>query len=163
MQTLAVSFVEPASLYQKLARASKYGFLFIGLTFGAFLLFELLRHLAIHPIQYAFVGLALAIFFLLLTALSEYSPFAVAYAIAALACVGLIATYLIHILRNPRIALAFGAALGSLYAMLYALLQAEDYSLLGGSLLLFALLAGVMIATRRIDWYGLTAPKAAGA
>ena len=60
-------------------------------------------------------------------------------------------------------AVAFGAALGSLYAMLYALLQAEDYSLLGGSLLLFALLAGVMIATRRINWYGLTASKAAGA
>ena len=155
-QALAVSFVEPASLYQKLARASKYGFLFIGLTFAAFLLFELLRRLAIHPIQYAFVGLALAIFFLLLTALSEYIPFAAAYAIAAAACVGLITAYLAHILRSPRAALAFGAALGALYALLYALLQAEDYSLLGGALLLFALLAGAMIATRRIDWYGLT-------
>jgi inner membrane protein len=38
--------------------------------------------------------------------------------------------------------------------MLYALLKAEDYSLLGGSLLLFGLLAAVMIATRRVDWYG---------
>jgi inner membrane protein len=161
MQALAVSFVEPASLYRKLARASKYGFLFIGLTFGAFLLFELLRRLAIHPVQYAFVGLALAIFFLLLTALSEYIPFAAAYALAAAACVGLITTYLIYVLRNPRIALAFGAALGGLYAMLYALLQAEDYSLLGGALLLFVLLAGVMIATRRIDWYGLTSSRTA--
>jgi inner membrane protein len=151
MQALAVSFVEPASLYQKLARASKYGFLFIGLTFAAFLLFELLRRLAIHPIQYALVGLALAIFFLLLTALSEYIPFAAAYALAASACVGLITAYLAHILRSPR------AALGALYGMLYALLQAEDYSLLGGALLLFALLAGAMIATRRIDWYGLAA------
>ena len=144
---LAVSFLEPASLYQKLARASKYGFLFIGLTFAAFLLFELLRRLAIHPIQYAFVGLALAIFFLLLTALSEYIPFAAAYALAAAACVGLLTAYLTHVLRSPRTALTFGAALGALYAMLYALLQAEDYSLLGGSLLLFTLLAGVMLAT----------------
>ncbi len=161
MQALAVSFVEPASLYQKLARAYKYGFLFIGLTFAAFLLFELLRRLAIHPIQYALVGLALAIFFLLLTALSEYIPFATAYALAASACVGLITAYLAHILRSLRAALAFGAALGALYAMLYALLQAEDYSLLGGALLLFALLAGAMIATRRIDWYGLTSSRAA--
>ena len=45
--------------------------------------------------------------------------------------------------------------------MLYALLQAEDYSLLGGSLLLFGLLAAVMIGTRRIDWYGLTELRAA--
>lgn len=159
MQALAVSFVEPASLYQKLARASKYGFLFIGLTFAAFLLFELLRRLAIHPIQYAFVGLALAIFFLLLTALSEYIAFAAAYVIAAVGCVGLITAYLAHILRSPRAALAFGAALSALYAMLYALLRAEDYSLLGGSLLLFALLAGAMIATRRIDWYVLAPSK----
>jgi inner membrane protein len=44
--------------------------------------------------------------------------------------------------------------------MLYALLQSEDYALLGGTLLLFALLAAVMLATRRVDWYalGLTAP-----
>jgi inner membrane protein len=75
-QELAVSFIEPAGLYQQLERGSKYGFLFIGLTFAAFLLFELLRRLAIHPIQYAFVGLALAMFFLLLTALSEHIEFA---------------------------------------------------------------------------------------
>jgi len=52
--------------------------------------------------------------------------------------------------------LAFGGALAALYAMLYALLKAEDYSLLGGSLLLFGLLAAVMIATRRLDWYRLS-------
>ena len=36
--------------------------------------------------------------------------------------------------------------------MLYILLNLEAYSLLIGSLLLFAALAGVMYATRRIDW-----------
>ncbi|MEX2197448.1 MAG: cell envelope integrity protein CreD [Burkholderiales bacterium] len=153
---LAVSFIEPAGLYQQLERASKYGFLFIGLTFAAFLLFELLRRLAIHPIQYALVGLALAMFFLLLAALSEHIDFAHAYAVATGACVGLISGYLMRVLRSIRLALAFGAALTALYAMLYALLKAEDYSLLGGSLLLFGLLAVVMIATRRIDWYALT-------
>jgi len=157
---IAISFIEPVGLYQQLERASKYGFLFIGLTFGAFLLFELLRRLAIHPVQYALVGLALAMFFLLLTALSEHIDFAAAYAAATLACVGLISTYLIRVLRSIRIALAFGSALAALYGMLYALLKAEDYSLVGGSLLLFGLLAVVMLATRRVDWYALTArPK----
>ena len=155
-QALAVSFIEPAGLYQRLERASKYGFLFIGLTFAAFLLFELLRRLAIHPIQYLLVGLALATFFLLLTALSEHIAFAAAYALATLSCVSLISAYLVRVLHSASAGLTFGVALTALYAMLYALLQAEDYSLLGGSLLLFALLAAVMIATRRVDWYGLT-------
>jgi inner membrane protein len=156
-EQISVSLIEPVGLYQQLERASKYGFLFIGLTFAAFLLFELLRRLAIHPVQYALVGLALAMFFLLLTALSEHIEFASAYAIATLACAGLIATYLVWVLRSLRAGLAFGAALAALYAMLYALLKAEDHSLLGGSLLLFGLLAVVMIATRRADWYVLTA------
>ena len=151
----SVWFIEPVSLYRQLERASKYGFLFIGLTFAAFLVFELLRRLAIHPVQYTLVGLALAMFFLLLTALSEHIDFAVAYAAATAACVGLITTYLVWVLKSARIALAFGGALAALYAMLYALLKAEDYSLLGGALLLFGLLAAVMLATRRVEWYPL--------
>jgi inner membrane protein len=162
-EEIAVSFIEPAGLYQQLERASKYGFLFIGLTFAAFLLFELLRRLAIHPVQYALVGLALAMFFLLLTALSEHIDFAAAYALATFACVGLVTGYLMRVLRSARIGLAFGGALAALYAMLYALLKAEDYSLLGGALLLFGLLAALMVATRRVDWYGLAARTPASA
>jgi inner membrane protein len=160
-EQIAVSFVEPAGLYQRLERTSKYGFLFIGLTFAAFVLFELVRRLAIHPVQYSLVGLALGMFFLLLTALSEHVAFGHAYAAASAACVGVITVYLVRVLRSVRIGLAFGAALASVYGMLYALLQAEDYSLLGGSLVLFALLAAVMIGTRRVDWYALTTPRPA--
>jgi inner membrane protein len=155
-----VGLVEPAGLYQRLERASKYGFLFIGLTFAAFLLLELLRRLAIHPVQYTLVGLALAMFFLLLTALSEHIAFATAYSIATAACVGVITVYLVRVLASARLGLAFGAALAALYGMLYALVQAEDYSLLGGSILLFALLAALMLATRRVDWYRLTGNRA---
>ena len=39
--------------------------------------------------------------------------------------------------------------------MLYGLLTAEDYALLMGSLLLFALLGVFMVLTRRLDWYGV--------
>ncbi len=158
-QELGVSFIEPVGVYQMLERASKYGFLFIGLVFAAFLLFELLRQLAIHPLQYLMVGLALAIFFLLLTALSEHVSFGAAYAIAALGCVGLITTYLVRAIRDACAGLAFGGALAVLYAVLYVLLKAEDYSLLGGSTLLFLLLAVAMIATRRVDWYRLSAGR----
>jgi inner membrane protein len=155
-ELIVVALIEPVGLYQQLERASKYGFLFIGLTFAAFLLFELLRRLAIHPVQYALVGLALAMFFLLVTALSEHLDFATAYVIATVACVGVITVYLARVLKSARTAVGFGTALGAMYAMLYALLQAEDYALLGGAIVLFTLLAVVMIGTRRVDWYALT-------
>lgn len=154
-EALVVSFVEPAGLYQRLERAAKYGFLFVGLTFAAFFLVETLRRLAIHPVQYGLVGLALAMFFVLLTALSEHADFGVAYAAAALACITLVTGYLVFVLK-AKAALAFGAALSGVYAILYLLLTAEDYSLLGGSLFLFAALAAVMAATRRVDWYALS-------
>lgn len=157
-QELGVSFIEPVGLYQQLGRASKYGFLFIGLTFAAFFFIELLGGLPIHPIQYALVGLALAIFFLLLTALSEHIAFGLAYAVATLACTALVAAYAGRVLRSAGAGLAFGGALGALYGVLYMLLRAEDYSLLAGSILLFALLAGAMYATRRVDWYRATNP-----
>ena len=157
---IAVSFIEPAGLYQQLERASKYGFLFLGLTFAAFMLLELLRRLAIHPVQYLLVGLALAMFFLLLTALSEHIAFAAAYAVGTAACVGVIGAYLRYLLRSASWALAFSGGLAALYGFLYALLQAEDYSLLGGALLLFTLLAAAMLATRRVDWYQLGARPA---
>jgi len=156
MQELGVSFIEPMGLYQQLERAAKYGFLFIGLMFAAFFLFELLRRLAIHPIQYALIGLALAIFFLLLTALSEHLRFGLAYALATLGCVGIVAAYVARVLHDAALGLAFGGALAALYAVLYLLLRAEDHALLGGAVLLFLLLAGTMLATRDVDWYRVT-------
>ena len=87
-----------------------------------------------------------------LVALSEHIAFASAYAIAATACVGLVSAYLVRALHSARLGLGFGAALAALYAVLYALLKVEDYSLLGGSLLVFGLLAAVMLGTWRVDW-----------
>jgi inner membrane protein len=158
-----VAFIEPVELYLTTERAVKYGFLFIGLTFAAFFLFELLAGLAIHPVQYALVGVALAVFFLLLLSLSEHFAFARAYACAALACVALIGFYLRFVLRGARRGLLFGAALGGLYALLYAILRLEDHALLMGSTLLFALLAATMIGTRRIDWYRVGLPRSGAA
>ena len=155
-QTLEVSLIEPAGLYQQLERASKYGFLFIGLSFIAVFLLELLRRLTIHPVQYALIGTALAIFFLLLTALSEHVAFGAAYALATLACVGIITAYAVRVLKSAALGLAFGGALAALYAVLYLLLRAEDHALLGGALLLFVLLAAGMLATRNTDWYELS-------
>ena len=45
-----------------------------------------------------------------------------------------------------------GALLVGLYALLFVLLNLEAWSLLIGSVLLFVALAGVMYATRKVDW-----------
>ena len=151
--SLAMSFIQPVDLYQTVERSVKYGFLFIGLTFAAFFLFEVLKRLAIHPVQYALVGIALAIFFLLLISLSEHLGFAPAYAIAAGACVALIGYYVGHVLQSLRRGVGFAAALAALYGLLYVLLRAEDHALLMGSILVFGCVAAAMVATRRVNWY----------
>lgn len=154
-----VSFVDPVDQYLKTDRAIKYALLFIALTFAGFFLFEVLKRLAVHPVQYGLVGLALALFYLLLLSLSEHLPFATAYAIAAVACVSLLGVYLAAVLKSALRGFAFAAVLAALYGMLYGLLRAEDYALLMGSLLVFGLLAGVMLLTRKLDWYGVGKPE----
>ena len=102
LESLDLRFVEPINIYSQSDRAIKYGFLFVALLFGAFFLFEVLKRLPIHPAQYLLVGLALAIFFLLLLSLSEHIAFAQAYLAAASASTGLLGFYLSFVLRSWR-------------------------------------------------------------
>ncbi|MEO6185204.1 MAG: cell envelope integrity protein CreD [Steroidobacteraceae bacterium] len=160
-QHFGVSFVDPVDQYLKSERATKYAFLFIGLTFAGFFLFEVLRRYSVHPVQYGLVGLALALFFLLLLSFSEQIGFAAAYAVSAVACVGLITYYVASVLGSLAHGAAFGVALASLYGLLYGILSSEDYALLMGSLLVFGLLATVMILTRRVIWGAIGPPQPA--
>ena len=154
-QAFAVSFIEPINVYSLSERAVKYGLLFVTLTFAAFFLFEVLKQLPIHPVQYGLVGFALTIFFLLLISLSEQIDFTLAYIIASAACILLNGFYLSHVLHNWKRGFGFGAGLTLLYGVLYGVLQSENNALLMGSVLLFAMLAAIMVATRKVDWYAL--------
>ncbi|KPA97196.1 cell envelope integrity protein CreD [Pseudomonas asplenii] len=158
-RSFGVSLIDPVDQYLKSDRAIKYALLFIALTFAGFFLFEVLKRLAVHPIQYALVGVALALFYLLLLSLSEHLGFGLAYLVSAGACVGLIGFYACHVLRSLRHGLGFALALAALYGLLYGLLSAEDYALLMGSLLLFGLLGVFMVLTRKLDWYGVGLAK----
>ena len=158
-EVMGVGFLEPINVYSLSLRASTYGILFIFLTFAAFFLTEILRRLRIHPLQYLFVGAALAIFFLLLLALSEHVPFLIAYLVSATACVGLLVAYLSGVLRDRGLGLKFGLGVGLLYSILYGVLISEDNALLMGTALLFVALGGTMLATRRIDWYHVVKPS----
>lgn len=157
VDSIQLKLVDPVDVYTKADRATKYGLLFVALTFVGFFMFELVRQLRIHPIQYALVGLALAIFFLLLVSLSEHVAFGWAYLAASAACIGLIGFYLSAVLRGAWRGLGFAAMLATLYAALYGLLVSEDNALALGAGLLFAVLAAVMVLTRKVDWYRLPA------
>lgn len=145
----------PVDIYQQATRSVKYGILFVGLTFLAFFLFEVLAELRIHPLQYLLVGSALCIFYLLLLSFAEQIGFAGAYLTGAIATIALITSYNWSVLRQGGRALLLGLFLALLYGFLFALLLLEQYSLLLGSVALFAILAAVMFLTRKIDWYEL--------
>lgn len=155
--TFGVSFFYPVDNYQTATRSAKYGELFLALTFLIFFLFEVLSGVRIHAFQYLLVGFALILFYLLLLSTSEFIGFGGSYLIAAAATIGLITAYSSSVLWNRRQARMIGMLLAFIYAYLYCLLKAEDYSLLLGSIGLFVSLAVVMYATRKVDWYGPSA------
>lgn len=158
--SLGVNLIDPVNFYVKSDRAIKYAFLFIALTFAGFFLFEVLKRLQVHPVQYGLVGLALALFYLLLLSLSEHIGFGRAYVISATACVLLIGLYVHSVLRSIGRAAGFTIGLSCLYGLLYGLLSAEDYALLMGSLLLFVVVGAFMMLTRNINWYAVGQAKA---
>ena len=154
-QKARATLADRLDLYRLAERSSKYAVLFLLITFGGCFLFETLRGLRIHPVQYTLVGAAVCIFYLLLLSLGEYTGFTAAYLIAALACNSLITGYLSVVLGGLRRAAILGGLLLTAYAVLYLLLQTSRYTLLIGSLLLFAALAATMYGTRHFDWYTL--------
>jgi inner membrane protein len=150
-----ITLTQPAGSYQQNVRAGKYGVLFIALTFIAFFLFEVLRGLRVHAVQYLLVGLALCTFYVVLLALSEQIGFGLAYASAAASVVAMVGGYAAVVLAARRAGLLLAALLALIYGLLYGLVVSEDYALLAGSLALLAAVAALMYLTRRVDWYAL--------
>jgi inner membrane protein len=145
-----VQLVQPVTPYRAVDRMLKYGLLTIGCTFALYLAFEIAGRAAIHPVQYGLSGAAMALFPLLLLSVGEHLGFTTAYVAASGAVVVQTSLYTWRVTARPLFAAAFGAAIAGLFAYLYLLLQAESWSLLGGSLALFAILCALMYATRNI-------------
>lgn len=148
-----VNLVDPVNHYQQNMRSAKYAIMFIALTFVVFFFVEILTKKRIHPIQYLLVGLALILFYSLLLSISEQINFGVAYLVASIATIGLIAAYAHSIFKNKTQTGLLTAMLCSLYIFLYVILQLEDVALLIGSIGLFVILAVIMFFSRKISWY----------
>jgi inner membrane protein len=147
-----VKLIKTVDEYQQNERASKYGFLVIGLTFLIFFLIQTVSKINIHIFQYTMIGLALVMFYTLLISITEHSSFSFAYSIAATAVIALISLYSYSILKNRKFSLFITLALTALYSFIFVIIQLEDYALLVGSIGLFLILAAVMYFSRKIDW-----------
>ena len=147
-----VKLIQTVDEYQQNERASKYGFLVIGLTFLIFFLIQSISKVNIHIFQYSMIGLALIMFYTLLISITEHSTFSFAYTVAGASVVAMITLYSISILKNRKFPMFIGTALTVLYTFIYVIIQMEDYALLVGSIGLFLILAAVMYFSRKIDW-----------
>jgi len=150
-----VELMIPVDTYLKSLRSVKYGILFVLLPFLLFFLFEVASGRKVHPFQYLMVGLAVCLFYLLLVSISEHLSFDWTYLLASIATIALTTFYSSAVVAAWRRAWVMSLVLGAGYLFLYAALKSEDYALLIGSLGLFVILAGVMVLTRRIDWYSV--------
>ena len=159
---LGVALIQPVDAHVMSERAVKYALFVLALVFAAVFLFEVAGGRPLHPVQYLLVGAAETLFYLLLLSLAEALGFDPAYALASAATVALIACYLAVSLGSWRRGVALGAGLAAVKGYLYVTLASEDFALLSGSLALFLLLAALMLATRKVDWYRLQARGAGG-
>jgi inner membrane protein len=153
-----LEFSEPIDRYRLADRSLKYAALFILLTFATVWLVEVLSKARVHPIQYLMLGAALCTFYLLELSLSEHISFMIAYLIASLSIIIMLAGYSRIILATGRRSMV-PAGVAALYAYLFVVLTNEDGALLVGAIGLFSVLAAIMFLTRGINWYAETTPS----
>lgn len=159
-QSFGVRFYQPVDHYALVNRSLKYAVLFIGSVFVAVFVLEARSGRSVHVAQYALMGLALVLFYVLLLAFAEHAGFLPAYAIATAATTGLIALYCARLLASAAGGLLVAGLLGAIFGLLYLFLKLEDYALLAGAIFAFVILAIVMFSTLSLDWSGRGGPGA---
>ena len=148
--SFGVNLLQGVTQYQKSMRSAKYGILVILLVFIAGLAVELVGKKKINLVQYLVIGFSLVLFYALVLSFSEFMSFSLAYVLAALMTVAALFGYFRGILRD-RSAWLLTALVAVAYLLSYVLLQMETYAFLAGTLVLFALLVGIMYLTRGLN------------
>ena len=147
---VGVKLFEPVYLYSQVDRAVKYGILFIGLAFISLLTFELIFKCRFHYVQYGLVGLAMALFYLILLSFAEHIGFFWAYLFGASSCSLIIALYIKAALHDLKKGALMFMILSGMYGLLYSLLQLEDYALMTGTVVLMFVISILMFLTRNL-------------
>ncbi|MDR0602144.1 MAG: cell envelope integrity protein CreD [Treponema sp.] len=148
-----VDFFRAVDTYALNTRAVKYAVLFLIVPFLTLFLLEIFSKKRIHPVPYLLSGIGNAVFYLLLLSLSEQIPFYTAYLIAALAVTAMMTLYSRSLLPSWNKSWYMGLTVSTSYILLYAVLNAESYALLIGSIGTFVVVALIMFLTRKLDWF----------
>jgi inner membrane protein len=178
---VGASFYDPIDTYRLIQRSTKFGLMFVILTFLVLFIGDLLEsrggkasqalangpmngnlgaggkgrgHKAshqLHPLQYGLVGLALALFYLILLSLSERLGFDLAYLVASALTVAMIGLYAISATQSRTRGLLATVLTAILYGVLYLILRQEDYSLISGTTLLVVVTLALMFLTRNLN------------
>ncbi|WP_283132436.1 cell envelope integrity protein CreD [Enterovibrio norvegicus] len=118
---------EPNTHYGKIERSVKYGLLFVALTFIVLMMFELGMKQgnaqSLSALQYAMVGAAMTLFYLVLLALSEHLSFTMAFMAAAIIPLVSIPAYVGSATGSTRRGIIMLSMLTGLYALLYSILR----------------------------------------
>jgi len=149
-----VNFFRAIDTYSLNTRAVKYAILFLIVPFLTLFLLEVFVRTRIHPVPYLLSGIANVIFYLLLLSLSEQMVFFLAYTLAALSVTAMMTLYSRSLLSSWNKCWYMGLVMLTSYILLYAVLNAESYALLIGSIGAFVIVGLVMFLTRKLNWYG---------
>ena len=150
-----LDLILPVDDYAKSYRSAKYAIMTLVLTFLVFFMVEVFNKYRIHPFQYALVGLALCLFYIMLVAFSEHIGFDISYLLSSVIVISVILGYSIAIFRNRKSTAILAFTLIGTYGFVFVTLQLADYALLLGSVGLITILAVIMYLTRKIDWYNV--------
>lgn len=153
-QPKTVLGIKLADSYRSTRRSLHYITLFLGLVFLTYFLFEVHSGKRVHPAQYALVGVAQTVFYLLLLSFAEHLGFDLSFLIAGASTIALLSVNTEWVFRGRKLALRAIAVFTTLYAFIYVLLRVEAYALLVGAIASFAAVAVAMYVTRNVDWYG---------
>jgi inner membrane protein len=150
--TFGIKLRLPVDQYQKTMRTSKYSLLIILLTFISLFLTEVIRKQRIHVFNYILIGIAMIIYYSLLLSFSEQIGYNLAYLVASVSTITLVAVFIASLLKNKMAALLFAFILSVFYAFIFVIIQLEDLALMIGSIALFIIVGILMYFSRKINW-----------
>lgn len=140
----------PEARYSLLSQSLIYCFGIITITLMSLMLVEVAFRKGINYLQYVLIAMALALFYLLLLAMSEKLAFGASYAVVSLMTVALIAWFINGITGNPKAVRMTVGILVVEYCLMLVLIELGSMALLIGSFSLFLIIALAMYFTLKL-------------